>query len=178
MTRGFRRTRHGPAARFEAEEADVLRAMFTDMLGLLDDPDTDPVAARDQDPLAALTGLSDAGTSTAPTIPGDPVLARLFPDAYGDDVARSSEFRRFTESELRTGKVAAVRAVLESIDTVDRGLDAATADAWLTALNDLRLAVGTRLEVTEETYLDPDVPGLAVYSWLGFLQETLVESVR
>ncbi|MDP9101698.1 MAG: DUF2017 domain-containing protein, partial [Actinomycetota bacterium] len=63
--------------------------------------------------------------------------------------------------------------------TVDRD----AADAWLSCLNDLRLVLGTRLQVTEDTELDPagwnpDDPAnasLAVYGWLGWVQESILE---
>ena len=54
------------------------------------------------------------------------------------------------------------------------------ADAWLGALNDLRLVLGTRLEVTEDLDADdlaeddPRLPGLEIYGWLGWLQESLL----
>ncbi len=58
-------------------------------------------------------------------------------------------------------------------------LDRDEADAWLGCLNDLRLVLGTRLEVTEETELDlrdddPRAQALQVYGWLGWLQESLL----
>ena len=55
--------------------------------------------------------------------------------------------------------------------------------AWLRVLNDARLALGTRLGVTEETTvddLDPDdpaTPGLAAYAWLTYLEGELVETL-
>jgi hypothetical protein len=64
-------------------------------------------------------------------------------------------------------------------------LDTADAQAWLRALNDLRLALGTRLEITEDSYerlagLDWDDPRyamFAIYDWLTLLQDTLVNSL-
>jgi hypothetical protein len=55
--------------------------------------------------------------------------------------------------------------------------------AWLAALNDIRLVLGTRLDVTEDLYErglppgDPRVPQFALYQYLGFLQEQVVEAV-
>ena len=59
------------------------------------------------------------------------------------------------------------------------------AHAWLRCLNDLRLTLGTRLEVTEDFYEraeelnwdDPRYALYAVYDWLGLLQDTLVRSL-
>ncbi len=62
-------------------------------------------------------------------------------------------------------------------------LSADEAEAWLRALNDLRLVLGTRLDVQEDSLLDridsddPDAAGLAVYAYLSWLQEQLVEAL-
>jgi hypothetical protein len=168
--------------RFQAAEVVLLTMMFGDLLALLEPEDA---GSPNADPLAELTGLDDA----APPVvrPSDPVLERLLPDAYADDAERSAEFRRFTEGELRSGKQAAVQAVLDSLPegggTVV--LDEDLTQAWLTALNDLRLALGTRLDVTEDSYgeLDrlergsPRAKELTVFLWLGVLQESLVDTL-
>jgi len=130
-----------------------------------------------------------AGMGTEPGSPADPALARLLPDGYRDDPAAAGELRRLTESSLRAEKVRNAQAVLDALpagggNVVLAGPDAA--DVWLRALNDVRLALGTRLQVTEELDLaaeieaDPDSPrsyALAVYDWLGWLQETLIQAV-
>jgi hypothetical protein len=59
------------------------------------------------------------------------------------------------------------------------------APAWLGVLTDLRLALGTRLGVTEDNHEelaalpddDPRAGTFHVYDWLTFLQETLVRAV-
>jgi hypothetical protein len=55
------------------------------------------------------------------------------------------------------------------------------ADEWLRALNDVRLALGTALDVSEETPEelpddDPRSPHLGVYHWLTFVQDSLVQA--
>ncbi|HEY2939672.1 MAG TPA: DUF2017 family protein [Gaiellaceae bacterium] len=112
--------------------------------------------------------------------PEDPSLRRLFPPAY-DDEADETEYRRLMRDELLGGRRRALR-VLEETAGHDR-LSADEAQAWLTALNDLRLVLGTRLEVSEETLLDgldpddPRAPELALYAYLSWLQEQLVEAI-
>lgn len=54
------------------------------------------------------------------------------------------------------------------------------AEQWLTALNDVRLALGAMLGITEDTpaELPPDHPHAAhldVYHWLTFMQDMLVD---
>jgi hypothetical protein len=112
--------------------------------------------------------------------PEDPSLRRLFPPAY-DDEADETEYRRLMRDELLGGRRRALQ-VLEETAGRDR-LNAGEAQAWLTALNDLRLVLGTRLAVTEETFLDgldpddPRAPELALYAYLSWLQEQLVEAI-
>jgi hypothetical protein len=120
-------------------------------------------------------------------LPDDPVLARLLPDAYRDDPEASGEFRRYTEQGLRSGKVAAARTVLATLPAGGGQvqLSGPEAQAWLRALNDVRLALGVRLEVTDDfddraEEIEPDDPRAAyidVYDWLAFLQDTLVRAL-
>ncbi len=122
----------------------------------------------------------------------DPGLARLFPDAYQDSAEDSAEFRRYTEEELRAGKVETADLVLATLP--DGGgevrLDAEQAAGWLRAVNDIRLLLGARLELTDDTDLtealtselaekesSPRVAQLAAYGYLSELQESLVEAV-
>jgi hypothetical protein len=130
--------------------------------------------------------LPPIGLSDNTSLPEDPVLARLFPDAYHEDDQAAAEFRRYTEVGLRDGKIAAATAVLDGLGAGGEiVLDSEQAQDWLRALNDLRLALGTRLEITEEMHekladLDPDdprYPAYAAYDWLSFLQESLVRAL-
>ena len=179
MTGGFHRTRHGIEARLSRSEAAMLRGLSTQLLELLD-VGGQPTPA---DPLEALVGIAPGTVDR----PADPVLARLLPDAYRDDDEAANDFRRYTEPGLRATKRAALRSVLARLGA-DGGrivLDDESAQNWLAALNDLRLALGTRLEVTEDVYDeiahmrrdDPRLPQLAVYEWLGMLEETLVTAL-
>jgi Domain of unknown function (DUF2017) len=112
--------------------------------------------------------------------PDDPGLRRLFPPAYPDDADGEAEYRRLVHGELLEGR----RAALETLeDTAGRDrLSEEELDAWIAAVNDLRLVLGTRLGVTEEVYdreldpSDPRSPELAVYGYLSWLQEQLVEA--
>ena len=114
------------------------------------------------------------------TDPDDPTLRRLRPSAYEDDAEAEGEYRRLMDGELQEGRRAALRVLAETA-TSDR-LTAEELDAWLRALTDLRLALGTRLDVTEDTYareIDPREPyahELAVFAYLSWLQEQAVEA--
>jgi hypothetical protein len=174
VSTGFRRVRGGFKVALSANEVSLLRTLMEELLELMGElPRGDP-------------GLAELGISENRAAPDDPVLARLFPDGYAEDDESAGEFRRYTESSLRDGKREAAELVLQSV----RGegeitLDADGAQAWLRALNDVRLALGTRLEVTEESYermeeldwKDPRYAMLSTYDWLTFLQESLVRAL-
>lgn len=185
---GFRRSSGGATARFGAAQAAIIRDLVGQVVELIggDEPEAGPpeAGALDDGPvgpddLAAMIGLTENAE-----LPSDPVLARLLPDAYRDDPEASGEFRRYTEQGLRSGKAAAARTVLATLPPKGGRvrLSRPEAQAWLRALNDVRLALGTRLEVTDDfdqqvARMGPDDPRAAyvgVYQWLAFLQETLV----
>jgi hypothetical protein len=123
----------------------------------------------------------------------DPVVDRLFPDVYPDRPEESVDFRRYTEGDLKTAKIDQAGAVLAAIPAGAGGevrLDAEEAEAWLRALNDARLAMGVRLEITAETDLQEELDEavlrdptstrvfqLSVYAYLGYLQESLLNSL-
>ncbi len=111
----------------------------------------------------------------------DPGLARLSPDAVADDAAASAAFRELTGADLAALRQERFAMLAETIDAVY--LDEAHAQAWLGAVNDLRLVRGTRLGVTEETgarpldETDPEAGDTIVFLWLGWLEEQLVEAL-
>jgi len=112
----------------------------------------------------------------------DPVRGRLFPAAYPSDGEADAEYRALTESSLRDERVARARACAAELRSdADISLAAEGVDRWIRALNDLRLALGTRLGITED---DPDLDDAApdyhersAYYWLTALQDSLVRAV-
>jgi len=127
------------------------------------------------------------GITSHDSLPEDEVLRRLLPNAYADE-AQSSEFRRYTEATLRGKKQAHAMSLRMHIKSSDDGivdLDHENANAWLGALNDIRLALGVRLKVDQNSpehleLLSPEDPmrGVyAVYRWLGWLQESLLDAL-
>ncbi|MFD7612204.1 DUF2017 domain-containing protein [Streptomyces sp. NPDC059828] len=184
----------GAAVALDEVEISILRSLAVQLLELIG-PGEEP--AKGEDPLAALF------TEGPSEPPADPALARLFPDAYGepgsedpDEELREhcAEFRRYTENDLRTRKRDDALAVVRSLDALTAAgeggavlkLTAQDSLHWLGALNDLRLTIGTRLEVADEDEsgelyrlpdADPRKPMVMAYLWLGALQETLVETL-
>jgi hypothetical protein len=185
---GFRGVRGGGAsARFAAVEAMLLRDLVSQVAelvgdGLPDQGDGPPDQDESAESFEHLVGLSDNSS-----LPDDPILARLLPDAYRDDEDAAGEFRRYTEHGLRSGKVAAAQTVLDTLPAAGGRvqLTKEQAQAWLRSLNDVRIALGVRLNVTEDRddMLDranqggQEASGLLVYDWLSLLQSTLVQAV-
>jgi hypothetical protein len=158
----FRRKGEACVASFGPDEVKVLRKVVSEVIALVSD-------GFDHD---------------------DPVVERLFPDVYPDSPEDAAEYRRYTEGDLKTGKIDQAGAVLAALPANGGGevrLDPEAAEAWLRALNDARLALGIRLEVRDETDLEAELDDavardptsqrvfqLSVYAYLGYLQESLV----
>ncbi len=169
----------GAAIRLDEVEISILRSLAVQLLELVG-PGEQPEGADEDDPLARL--FTDGPTKP----PDDPALARLFPDAY-EESEDASEFRRFTENDLRDRKRQDALAMVKALDAggPELTLTAEEARHWLGGLNDLRLTLGTRLEVSEDSESelyhlpdsDPRKPLVMAYLWLGGLQETLVETL-
>jgi hypothetical protein len=121
---------------------------------------------------------------------GNPHTLRLFPPAYRDDPDAQADYARLMTGDLLDGKRGAVRSVAAAMDrgAVKKGtwrvrLSADEVQDWLAVLNDARLTLGTRLDVTEETYdreIDPDEPDAIsheIFRYLGYLEEWLVDAL-
>jgi hypothetical protein len=187
---GFRAAPGGATARFAAAQAAIIRDLVGQIAELVADeiPDEGGTAGTGS---AAADLASQLGVSDATELPDDPVLARLLPDAYRDDPAASGEFRRYTEQGLRSAKVAAARTVLATLPPSGGKirLSEPEAQAWLRALNDVRLALSVRLGITDELDEQEDLAAddpaadnprsayMWVYQWLAILQESLVEAL-
>ncbi|WLW54672.1 DUF2017 domain-containing protein [Streptomyces sp. YU58] len=187
----------GAAVALDDVEISIIRSLAVQLLELIG---PGPAEDAPDDPLAEL--FADGPSEP----PADPVLRRLFPDAYSDPEgapqakeaeeqrAYSAEFRRYTENDLRAGKRDNALAVIRSLDALNSGgaggavlkLSPEESRQWLNSLNDLRLAIGSRLEITDEEDTDllyrlpdedPRKPMVMAYLWLGGLQETLVSTL-
>ncbi|CAN2178233.1 Domain of unknown function DUF2017 [Candidatus Nanopelagicaceae bacterium] len=178
-TEGFKRHGdHSYVAQFADSEKEVLLNLCEQIIELL----AERTDHGNDDPLAAMVGITSHDSP-----PEDDVLHRLLPNAYADSVD-SSEFRRYTESTLRAKKqehAVVMRIHLKSSEDGTVDLDHDNANAWLGAINDIRLALGVRLKVESNSnehleILAPDDPlrGVyAVYTWLGWLQESLLSAL-
>ena len=177
---GWKRSGRGARVRLVAtmdrQEAAVLRGLIGEVRRMLGGrADEHP-----HDELAELTGLHTGPSTT----PADPVLARLLPDFTTNDTQLAGALRELHEPELIAAKDAAAAVVLETLPPSGGRVELSPeqADAWLASLNDVRLALGTALDVTEEMpdelpEDDPRSPHLGVYHWLTWVQETLIQAL-
>jgi len=185
----FRRRKQAVIVSFQPHEAEILAGMLRNLVELLYDGMPPRPQPPGDDPLAGLQDLEGFDGPTAP--PEDAVLQRLLPDAYSGDDTAAAEFRRFTERGLRDGKAGDAKLVLDAIEdreAVAEGIEISPDDqlAWLRAINDLRLALGTRLGVEQDDYevwekLSEDDPRRItydLYDWLGYLQSALLHNIH
>jgi hypothetical protein len=110
----------------------------------------------------------------------DPGLRRLFPVAYHDDPERDAEYQALVKDALADRRRASIATLTETVDATR--LDEAQVLAWIGAVNDIRLVLGTRLDVSEDMDgvpepADPDAPLYALYGYLGYLLDSLVDAV-
>jgi len=111
---------------------------------------------------------------------GEPTLYRMFPPAHSDDDEANAEYAQLVGRGLLDGKLRAL-AELERTARAET-LSEEELGAWLGGLESLRLALGTQLDITEESYVtfdpsDPDAPRLALYHWLSWLQEEVIQAL-
>jgi hypothetical protein len=201
----------GAAIALDEVEISILRSLVVQLLELIG-PGDEP-ADGDGDPLASLFAEGPSEPPSDPALArlfpdaygagpaaGKPGESGGSDDRSDEERELSAEFRRYTENDLRARKREDGLAVVRALDALTpdpagkRGgsggavltLKPEESRQWLGALNDLRLAIGARLEITDDDdsgglYAlpdsDPRKPMVMAYLWLGGLQETLIETL-
>lgn len=168
----------------EQQEAAVLRGLVSQ----IDDMLKARVEDSPQDELAELTGIR-TGSATSPE---DPILSRLLPDFHRldpdnpsrEDLDSAAALRSLHEPELLDAKIGVAAVVMDTCPMYggEVRLTEDQVDAWLSALNDVRLALGTALDISDDTPDelpddDPRTPNMTVYHWLTWVQESLLQAV-
>ncbi|MCA0297022.1 MAG: DUF2017 domain-containing protein [Actinobacteria bacterium] len=180
--RDFKRSGPMILMRLTDYETTLLESLVEQFCGLLeaDDEQVDHADsfARWQ---AELSGVDTLDHS-------DPVIYRLFPDAYADDAEASAEFRRLTQARQRTDRLSQAEVVMSALRDSEAGKHAVQVrvielDAWLKTLTAVRLSLAVRLgiETTEDAEeldaLGEDDPRsyiYRVYEWIAYLTESLL----
>ncbi len=184
VVRRWRRVQTADGARFvsalEPHEVALLKNMATSIQEMLDDRQ----AGSPSDPLEEITGIRTGN----PKPPEDATLSRLLPGFVKDPQAgqatpeeSNSVLRSLHEPAIIDAKIVAAQRLLATLPEGGGQLELSEADAqaWIAAVNDIRLALGTMLGIGPEM---PDrLPAghpmaihLEVYGWLTVLQEYLV----
>lgn len=183
--RAFARDGDAYVAEFEAVEVSLVTSLVEQLCELLGDGGD----AVGDDPFARWAGEMAAPASLDRD---DPVIGRLFPDAYADDDVAAAEFHRFTADAQRRGRLAAAHLVLAGLAATNEGrrpvrVRADDADAWLRTVNAVRLSLAVRLGIEAEAdhdalsqlpARDPRAYVLELYDWLGFVLESLLSAVH
>ncbi len=168
----FRRARAGLLiAVFDDAEVEVLTALTAELSGLLSDSDQ-----------------ADAGGSVLSDT-ASRARRRLLPDAYAGDAEAAAEFRRFTEADLVARKSLNADVLTKTLaagsrrrERLEVALDEAETQSWLRSLTDLRLTLATGLGIFEEgdeELVSPENEyALAIYHWLGYVQQSLLEALE
>jgi uncharacterized protein DUF2017 len=173
---GWKRSKDRLVAVLQRNEAILVRGLVTQIREIL----AARLAESPVDELSSITGIR-TGPSTPP---GDRVLARLLPEFNQDDPALAGGLRSLHEPELIDAKNEAAAVLLRTCppDGGEVRLTRAEAEAWLAAVQDVRLALGTVLDVTEDMPdelpdSDPRSPHLGAYEWLTNMQDSLVHEL-
>lgn len=158
----FKAASSGVVVTFEADEVAVLRDLSRQITHVLDG------------------GVPDHGS--------DAVRDRLFPRAYVDPTEDRAErdFQSVVHEDLVRAKAHAIEALISGLDTgrdrrgrLEVALSEKDVEQWVGALNDVRLALGVTLGVTEDhdevADDDPEAPGFGLYHWLTYLQSALID---
>jgi hypothetical protein len=107
----------------------------------------------------------------------DPNLRRLFPTAYPTDPKQEDEFRSLVHDSLLEGRLAALDTLEATVR--ERTLTDDQLGCWMGSINDLRLVLGTRLDVSEDELeidaMHPEAGAHAVYHYLGWVLDDIVK---
>ena len=132
-----------------------------------------------EDERALLGTLVDQLRTLLTASTDDPTVRRLFPTAYHDDPERDREYQQLVRDELLTRRLATLDSVTASLEATE--LDEGQLSAWMGAVNDLRLVLGTTLDVSEDGVPPdpeaPDAPTYAVYGYLSAILDGIVEAL-
>jgi len=177
-------TADGPRFRsaLASHESALLKNLASAMVGLLDERESSSPA----DELEEITGIKTGNAEP----PKDPTLRRLLPDFHKHDNDQPSSpdapdslnaaLRSLHEPEIIDAKRVAAQRLLDTVPDSGRfELTEDDANAWIAAVNDIRLSLGVMLEIGPQgpDRLPADHPlavHFDVYQWLTVLQEYLV----
>ena len=109
----------------------------------------------------------------------DPAATRrLYPTAYPDDDELETEYQDLVHDQLLMQRLDALDSFEATINNEQINVD--TADAWMSTINQIRLVLGTRLDVSEDESDfdedDPDAYSKVIYQVLSHILEELTST--
>jgi len=194
VARAFRRKGARFVARLDDDEREVVVRLLEQTYEFLAPAPREPTGDPFEDLVArlGLPRLKDSVGDASQT-PRDPAMERLLPSAHREDPGLAAEFRRLTEHGLRERKAANLATAISALLDPDGDkvrLDQEQAQAMVVALTDVRLLLGERLGLrTDEdadalqdrleaaSEDDPQLHLAAVYDFLTWLQESLIQAL-
>lgn len=113
---------------------------------------------------------------------GDERFRRLFPAAYHQDADLDEEYQRLMHGELLASRLDSLNRAHELLsrdaDADFISLSEDEIDSLMKSVNDLRLVLGTLLDIQENEPSidedDPAYPQVHLYSYLGWLLEWII----
>ncbi len=104
---------------------------------------------------------------------------RLYPTAYPDDEQMDSDYQEMVHDQLLMQRLDGIDELQSTVH--DDVITLETADSWMSTINQVRLVLGTRLDVSEddEGFIDeddPDAQSKVVYQVLSQLLEQLTHA--
>ncbi|MDI6024593.1 DUF2017 family protein [Leucobacter sp. UT-8R-CII-1-4] len=168
--------------RLEFDEAQLLDGLVSQLIDLLQ---SHSQTTLDPDPLFA--SLEVGGSDS---LPEDPALARLFPDAFEDE-AEASAFRRLNEQGLVNRKMQDALDVSSALGLgnapdidgeriIEVDITARSMSAWVRTLTALRIAIAARIGLNAEgdqVHLlasDETRGTVLVYDWLAAILDSIL----
>lgn len=128
------------------------------------------------DDRAMLRALPEQLRTAMSLNPEDESFRRLHPPAYADDYEAEKEYRQLVGTELDRGRDEALETLSTTADAAE--LSQAQLEGWARALNDIRLWLGTVLDVSDEMEDDElDDPGYRLYQGLTYLQGAVIDAL-
>lgn len=189
----FKRINQSSVATFDADELELVESLLGQLVELIVDEaygcqfspcvssDTEDLFTRLEREIVSGGQAFEMGPQV------DPVIQRLFPEAYPDDESANHDFHRFTAQAQSQDKVDAARLMLADLALAQGHGFCEVSDehlwAWLKSLTNLRLALSVRLDIktAEDSEFLADLPEdsprawiYSVYEWLGWIQESLL----
>jgi hypothetical protein len=110
----------------------------------------------------------------------DERLRRLYPTAYNENPEHDAEYQGFMRDELTQSRAASIATVREMLSS-DSPVTENQLGAFMMVLNNLRLILGTLLDVNEDDdepdETDPLYGQWQLYGYLGWLLEWVISSL-